>query len=127
MNRRDFLHPCHFAQTAGHVAAALEHDPSPPAPSPQVALLRLPPRAMATAFEIVVPFGTPRPDETAAAAFDRLDTLEDQLTVYRDSEVSRLNRMAATQDVPVEQGLFDLLRTAAAATTETGGAFDVTA
>src|SRR5438874_884546 len=76
MNRRDFLHPRHLARTAGHVAAALEPDPPPPPPPPEVVLLRLARRAMATTFEIVVPFGTPRADETAAAAFDRLDALD---------------------------------------------------
>ena len=57
-----------------------------------------------------------------------IDDLEDQLTVYRDnSEVSRLNRTAFAAPVPVEDGLFDLLELAARITTETDGAFDVTA
>jgi thiamine biosynthesis lipoprotein len=127
MNRRDFLHPRHLAQTTGHVVAALETESPPPPPAPEVVLLRLARRAMATTFEIVVPFDTPGAETIGAAAFDRLDELEDQLTVYRDSEVTRLNRLAATHDVPVEAGLFELLRLAATVTTETAGAFDVTA
>ena len=48
---------------------------------------------MATTFEVVLPFGTPDALAVAEAAFDQLDELEAQLTVYRDtSEVSRLNR-----------------------------------
>src|SRR5439155_26895041 len=44
-----------------------------------------------------------------------------------DSEVMRLNRLAPKHDVVVEQGLFDLLRLAERVTTETAGAFDVSA
>jgi thiamine biosynthesis lipoprotein len=83
---------------------------------------------MATAFEVVFPFSTPRAPETAAAAFGLLERLESQLTVYRDSsEVSHLNRMAAFQAVRVETGLFALLRLATEVSELTGGAFDVTA
>jgi FAD:protein FMN transferase len=46
----------------------------------------------------------------AGAALDLIDDLEDQLTVYRDhSEISLLNQRAATEDIPVESRLFDLL------------------
>jgi thiamine biosynthesis lipoprotein len=128
MNRRDFLHPRHFAQTTGHVVAALETEPQPPPPpTPEVVLLRLGRRAMATTFELVLPFDTPNAETLGTEAFDQLDALEDQLTVYRDSEVTRLNRLAATHEVHVEQGLFELLRLAATVTNETAGAFDVTA
>jgi thiamine biosynthesis lipoprotein len=83
---------------------------------------------MATQFEVVLPWATPRADAAAADALDLIDRLEAQLTVYRDtSEVSRLNRLAALAPVPVEAGLFDLLTLAARITEETGGAFDVTA
>jgi len=125
MNRRDFLHPHRLVRTVGHVAVALESDPPPPAP-PEVVLLRMARRAMATTFELVVPFDTPRAQETGLAVFDRIDELEDQLTVYRDSEVTRLNQLAAEHDVAVEQGLFDLLRLCAAVTDSAAGAFDVT-
>src|SRR5262249_40871298 len=48
--------------------------------------------------------------------------------VYRDSsEVCRLNRLAATRPVSVEEGLFELLTLCARLTAETHGAFDVTA
>jgi thiamine biosynthesis lipoprotein len=130
MNRRDFLHPRQLARTAGQLFAALDQPDAPPAlllPQ-EVALLRLGRRAMATSFEIVLPFTTPHAVEAGEAAFDLLDELEDQLTVYRDtSEVSRLNRLAPSGPVPVEERLFTLLQLAARITEETGGAYDVTA
>src|SRR5437763_6700515 len=104
MNRRDFLHPRHFAHTAGQVLGALDQlralQPEPPAP--EVALLRVARRAMATTFEILLPFGTECGLDAAGAALDEIDRLEDQLTVYREhSEVSRLNRTADAAAVPV--------------------------
>src|SRR5258708_13944623 len=67
-------------------------------------------RAMATLFEVVIPFGVPRAGEAAATALDLIDDLEDQLTVYRDhSEICTLNRRAPFEDVAVESRLFNLL------------------
>jgi thiamine biosynthesis lipoprotein len=83
---------------------------------------------MATTFEVVLPFGTADGMEVGRAAFDRLDQLESQLTVYCEtSEVSHLNRLAAFQAVPIEAGLFGLLWLASSISELTGGAFDVTA
>ena len=83
---------------------------------------------MATNFEIVLPFNSKAALAHGEAAFDLLDQLEDQLTVYRDhSEICRLNRTAFAAPVPVERGLFDLLSLAAQITKETDGALDVTA
>jgi thiamine biosynthesis lipoprotein len=129
MNRRDFLHPRQLGHAAGQVLGAVEALNAPPEPPPpEIALLRAGHRAMATQFEVVLPFGTPRAHELAGAAFTEIDRLEQQLTVYRDtSEVSRLNRLAPQVAVPVEAGLFDLLALAARLTEATGGAFDVTA
>jgi thiamine biosynthesis lipoprotein len=57
-----------------------------------------------------------------------LDRLEAQMTVYRDSsDVVNLNRLAPYAPVIVEERLFALLQLAARITTETDGAFDVTA
>jgi thiamine biosynthesis lipoprotein len=81
---------------------------------------------MATSFEIVLPFGTPQAHEAAEAALGLIDRLEDQLTVYRDtSEVSRLNRQAATAPVEVEERLFGLIALAERLSEETQGAFDI--
>jgi thiamine biosynthesis lipoprotein len=127
LRRRDFLHPRHLAQAAGHVLGAASLPDQPSAPD-EVALLRLGWRAMATGFEVVVPFDTPDAVPLAEEAFRLLDALEDQLTVYRTtSEVSRLNRRAPHAPVKVEAGLFGLLQLAARLTAETDGAFDVTA
>lgn len=94
--------------------------------SAEPALLRFGRRAMATTFEVILPFATPRAAETAGAALDRIDQLEDQLTIYRPhSEVSRLNARAASEPVPVERNLFELLVLAKQVHLETNGAFDV--
>jgi thiamine biosynthesis lipoprotein len=134
MRRRDFLHPRQLAQVTGSVLGALDElstlPVSPPAPPPadEVALLRLSTRAMATRFEMVVPFDTDNAVEAATAAFELLAELEDQLTVYRPhSEVCRLNRLAPTRPVRVEEGLFELLSQAARISSDTEGAFDITA
>jgi thiamine biosynthesis lipoprotein len=137
VNRRDFLRSRPLATAVGHVLGAAAElraeDEAQGAHAPRsvpadVALLRLGWRAMATAWEVVLPFDTPGAVEAAQAAFDLLDALEDQLTVYRDtSEVVRLNLRAPERPVRVEAGLFGLLRLAARLTEETGGAFDATA
>jgi thiamine biosynthesis lipoprotein len=135
MNRREFLHPQRIAQTTGQVLGAVaevqggldlgEQPPEVPSSS-EVVLLRLSHRAMATAFEIFFPFGVPHAATWGQYAFELLDELETQLTVYRDSsEVSQLNRLAPYQAVPVEEGLFSLLERAARLTEETQGAFDI--
>ena len=90
-------------------------------------LIRVSRRAMATTFEVALPYGTPDALAAAEDALDLIDALEDQLTVYRDhSEVSRLNAAApAGRPVVVEPNLFDLLTFAAALTNDTAGAFDI--
>jgi thiamine biosynthesis lipoprotein len=111
MNRRDFLQARQL---------------SPPASSNAV-LLHLRRRAMATQFEMVVPFGTPHAVEMADDAFGLLDALEEQMTVYREtSEISRLNRRAFAAPVRLESRLFALLETAARIHRETEGAYDIT-
>lgn len=95
---------------------------SSPAPPGHLALVRVSRRAMATTFEIAIPYGTPHSIQAGEAALDLIDSLEDQLTVYREtSEVSRLN---ASGSAVVEPGLFDLLQRCATLTNDTAGAFD---
>jgi thiamine biosynthesis lipoprotein len=132
MNRRDFLHPRQFTQAAGPVLGALNELtatlPPPPSPTPEVALLRLSHRAMATTFEMLLPFGTPHTAELSGTVFELVDRLEAQLTVYRgSSDVVNLNRLAPYAPVLVEERLFGLLQLAERLTAETGGAFDVSA
>src|SRR5262245_66411629 len=95
MNRRDFLHPRHVIEPAAQLLRAVE-TPGETAPAADVSLLRFSRRAMATEFEVLFPCGTANALAAATAAFDEIDRLEDQLTVYREhSEVSQLNRRAA--------------------------------
>lgn len=129
MKRRDFLNPKHLVRGAGVILEPLQGSEGTHvnAPSDAAALLRVAREAMATSFEILLPFGMPDGVATAEAALDLVDTLEAQLTVYRDqSELSRLNRLAAAASVPVEPRLYALLRACARLSEETGGAFDVT-
>src|SRR5437763_159644 len=115
MNRRDFLDPRRMAGTA-----------TPQAAEEAPVQLRFARRAMATTFEVILPFGTPDAHLLAIEALDEIDRLEAQLSVFRDtSEVSRLNARAARHPVPVERGLFELLARAKQLHEETGGAFDV--
>lgn len=100
-------------------------DPFAPAPPPNnLALLRASRRAMATTFEIAIPYGTPNALPAAEAALDLIDELEEQMTVYRDtSEVSRLNATGRTDEM--ELHLSALLQRCATLTRDTEGAFDV--
>jgi thiamine biosynthesis lipoprotein len=93
----------------------------------EFALVRVSRRAMATTFEIAIPCGSHHnPVAAATDALDLIDDLEDQMTVYRDhSEVSRLNRTAASAPVQVEERLFDLFTRCAGWNLETEGAFDI--
>jgi thiamine biosynthesis lipoprotein len=65
--------------------------------------------------------------EHVFAALDLVEALEDQMTVYRnDSEVIRINRLAADRPVSVEPRLFAVLQMAARLHRETDGAIDIT-
>ncbi len=91
-------------------------------------MVRISRRAMATLFEVMLPFGQSHANEIAESALDVIDELEEQLSVFRpQSEVVRLNERAAFERVPVETGLFELLALAAGITRNTQGAFDVAA
>ncbi len=119
MNRRGF-----FNRAPTLPAFAVVEEVAPP--SYDFTTLRAARRAMATLFEIIIPFGNPLGPIAAGEALDLVDELEDQLTVYRAaSEVSRLNETAAFADVTIESGLFELLSQAAVLTRETRGAFDI--
>lgn len=132
MHRRDFLRPQQLLQPAGQLLGALEElraleqELNERQPAREAVLLRFGRRAMATTFEVLLPFGTERAQEHAEAALDLIDALESQLTVYReDSEVSRLNQRAHEQPVVVEERLFGLLALAQRLSEETQGAFDI--
>jgi thiamine biosynthesis lipoprotein len=84
--------------------------------------------AMACQFDVFLNAGQHAgATEAALAALDLVDTIEDQLTVYRDySEVSRLNQMAAEQPVVVAQNLFRLFEESLELYRSTAGCFDIT-
>jgi thiamine biosynthesis lipoprotein len=82
---------------------------------------------MGSYFEIRLGAGVPWAAELAGRALDLIDSLEAQLSVYRDdSEVSLLNATAHVEPIVVEPGLFRLLEKAVEIGRETGGAYDVT-
>lgn len=127
MNRRDFLQPRRLAHSAGQLLGAVGAVADASGSSANALLLHLRRRAMATNFEIVLPFGTPAAVEMGEETFALLDALEEQLTVYRESsEISRLNRRAFRGPVRVEDRLFDLLELAGRIHRETAGAYDIT-
>jgi thiamine biosynthesis lipoprotein len=91
-------------------------------------LVQLSRPAMACRFEISLNAGEHEDgSEAALAALDRIEEIESQLTIYRDtSEVAHINQRAAEQAVQVEPRLLDLLATAVRLSAETAGAFDIT-
>jgi thiamine biosynthesis lipoprotein len=126
MHRRDFLDPRRLARSLGQIHGAVRDLRDSPTPADSYTLLRFCRRAMATSFEVLIPFGTPHAQEAAEEALDEIDRLEDQLTVYRDhSEISQLNRRAFAEAVVVEERLFRLLELSARLWRETEGAFDI--
>lgn len=100
-----------------------------PTPSGGRYLISLRRRAMACDF--VAMFNAGQYDTApllGVEAFDLIEQLEAQLTVYRDtSEVIEINRSAADGPVPVEDRLFDLLALALRIHQATAGAYDITA
>ena len=84
-------------------------------------------RVMACRFEVVLPGQDARFLSAARTALNLADRLESRLTVFRPtSELSRVNRLAASEPVRVHPGLFGLLRQAVDLHAATGGAFDIT-
>jgi thiamine biosynthesis lipoprotein len=126
MKRREFLHPRRLANLAGPMLGITDELEPPPTASSDPVMLRFARRAMATTFEVIVPFETPAAHDIAQTALDEIDRLEAQLTVFRDSsEVSRLNANAAHHPVRVEPNLFNLLMLAEQIQRDTEGAFDI--
>ncbi len=89
--------------------------------------VRLSTEAMACDFSVVLNQGASGHLMTAADALEIIHRLEAQMTVYKDdSELSRLNKSAFGQSVPVEPQLFELLLKTKELWQETAGAFDPT-
>ena len=131
-SRRDFLKgrsaAAALAEVTEGVLGVEDSAEALPSPQPDGYLIQLSRRAMACNFEIFLNAGQyPQGTETALAAFDLIELLEDQLSVYREhSELSHINRAAVEGEVPVEPRLFGLLTDALELTRHTRGAFDIT-
>jgi thiamine biosynthesis lipoprotein len=90
-------------------------------------LLRLRRRAMACSFELLLHTRDRSRLAAAHAGLALVDEVEAQLSVYRDdSEVAHLNRTAHERPVPLDAGLYELIRLARALGHETAGAYDIT-
>jgi thiamine biosynthesis lipoprotein len=91
-------------------------------------LLEISCRAMATEFQIYLDAIRHKQNtQPALEALGLLESLESQLTVYREhSQVMDINRRAASGPVKVETGLYGLLQLAVDLYADSGGAFDIT-
>jgi thiamine biosynthesis lipoprotein len=96
------------------------------------AAIRIGGPTMGTTWSVTL---VPGPAGVSAAEIDTvhravsayLDRIDDLMSTWNaDSELSRLNRSASLEPVPVAPETFEVLEWAARVTRETGGAFDVT-
>ena len=124
-NRRDFLSGKSAIDALGSL---VDQTSSPPAQPRSAYLLQYSRRAMACQFELHIQAGQyAQAEEAALAGLDRIEQLEAQLTVYREtSEIMKINRLAEHSAVEVESRLFDLLMLSRRLHEATEGAFDVT-
>jgi len=97
-------------------------------PDEQTYLLDISRRAMACQFQILLNADEQHSAaETAVQALDLVDELEEQLSIFRsESEISRVNRLAAEKPQAVSANVFQLLTLAKQIWQETNGAFDIT-
>jgi thiamine biosynthesis lipoprotein len=130
-SRRDFLTGraarSQLEQTGEQLADALLESDAAPGPLTSGDTIRLSARAMACEFCVIMNPGPATQIMHASAALDMLDSLEDQMSVYRShGELSQLNRRAGTEPVTVDPRLFALLAEARRLWSDTEGAFDIT-
>ncbi len=100
----------------------------PPSRIPPAAGLtvRLSTRAMACDFSVIMNPGPPEQIEAAGEALEVLHAIEAWLSIYRDnSDLSDLNRHAASGTQRVRGDLFELLQMATRIHQRTDGAFDM--
>ena len=85
-------------------------------------------KAMATDFAILLPPQSLEAVELAVTTLERLDEIEQKLTIYnQESEVSKINQMAGERPVPASKSTFQLIERALRWSHRTQGAFDITA
>lgn len=83
--------------------------------------------AMACRFEVTLPMQEQAGVIVATEALNEIEVLEEQLSVFREaSEISSINRRAATEAIRVENSLFELLTLCRDLHRATGGTFDIT-
>jgi thiamine biosynthesis lipoprotein len=102
-------------------------DPAPTSqPLPELHTLVVGREAMACRFEVVFNAGeVPDATELGLAALDLVDSIEDRITVYRESsELARLNATAAEGWQPLAGDVVALLTQGRRLHEKTGGAFD---
>jgi len=83
--------------------------------------------AMACRFEIVFNAGEhPQDTESAIIALDAIDEIESKISIYRESsELSRINKNAASGWQSISKEVFDLLNLSLELSLRTQGAFDI--
>ena len=85
-------------------------------------------RAMACEFAIIMNPGAHERVLAVGEVLELVHQIESWLSIYRaNSEISRVNQMAAEQSVVVQRQLFELLQTAKNLNQQTNGAFDIAA
>ncbi len=129
----------HDAPKQGHqphptAATGDLRDPSPTVPqrpetvSESAILTEVTRKAMATEFAILLPPQSLDAVELAVTTLERLDQIEQTLTIYDDgSEVSQINRVAGQRPVTASKTTFQLIERAVQWSRRTHGAFDITA
>lgn len=111
-----------------HRNAAPPDNPQPETASKSAILTEVTRKAMATEFAILLPPQSLDSVELAVTTLERLDQIEQTLTIYDDgSEVSQINRIAGQRPVPASQPTFQLIERALQWSRRTRGAFDITA
>ena len=131
--RRDFLKGRSAARAlADTVGGAVSSGSLAGGPSPasgESYLVHVSRPAMACEFQVFLNAGQyEQGTEAALEALDQVETLEQQMSVFRPtSEIGTINRNAADRPVAVEPRLFELLELAGRIHAQTQGAFDVTA
>lgn len=125
-SRRDFL----TGKSATPTMTPRDNGPRDETPSAagESYFVRVTRQAMACEFEVRFSAGKyDHGTELALAALDLVETLENQLSVFRESsEICRINRTAAAEPVAVEARLFALIETTMRLCDETDGALDLT-
>jgi FAD:protein FMN transferase len=129
--RREFLQGRAVAEALTEARRVLEAEQAqvPELRAPRSSLvLTARRRAMACDFEVQFPTaGQEDALKCVLEGLDLIEALEEQMTVYRDdSEVLRINRLAADEPVPVEPRLFALFQLLEQIWHDTQGAIDIT-